>query len=618
MKKIQKICLSMIMVLLLSISAPGIGILSTTEIAMAATNSSNPTATVDKVSLYVGYKTYQVKFKNLAKTATVTYKSSNAKIAKVSNKGVITAVAKGSTTVSVTMKQNKKSYTSKIKVTVAVPAIKLTKKTDKLMTGDTYTFAATITGTDSKTTWKVSDTSLASIDTKTGVFKALKKGTVTVTATAGKLKTSSEVTISEPRFTTSSKQLTIYDQTIIYIDAPGIDKDETLNVSADNYDVIDVNWGAWDGTRIPLLINTYSTGTATITIASDKYKEELTINVTVIEEPKTRDKHAKELSANKINNKYAPLTVEIQVSTYDGDYVGSGFFLYSGVIMTNYHVIEGAHDIKVITYNKTEYKVEKILGYDEKLDLAILTIDAVTDHIPLCKDGIEVGEDVYTLGSPRGLTGSLSNGIVSSYPRDIDGVNYVQITAPVSGGNSGGPLLNAYGELIGINTFIILDSQNLNFAVEASQWLDMDLNSPMKADDFYAANEKADEPILVVEDTTKSGNVATAQEIGHRSMVTGSIGGANFGDIYYFKVNESKSVYAYLRVEGIDQEKAFLTIVDAYGNYLISDIYKDETDGSKYAYIEADLPAGEYYIMISSNTDNPPYFTYGFLLRYVN
>ncbi len=617
MKKIQKMCLSMIMVFLLSISTPGIGILSTTEIAMAATNSSTPTATEDKVSLYVGYKTYQVKLKNLAKTATVTYKSSNTKIAKVSNKGVITAVAKGNTTVSVTMKQNKKTYTSKIKVTVDTPTIKITKKIDNLMTGDTYTFAVTNTGTDSKVVWKVSDTKLATIDSKTGVFKALKKGTVTVTATAGKLKISSKVTISEPRFTTSSKNITIYDQTVIYIDAPGIDEDETLNVFSDNYDVIDVSWGAWNGSRIPLLINTYSTGTATITIASDKYTEEITINVTVIDEPKTRDKDAKELSAKEINNKYAPLTVEIQVSTYDGDYIGSGFFLYSGVIVTNYHVIEGAYDIKVITHNKTEYKVEKILGYDEKLDLAILTIDAVTDHIPLCKDGIEVGEDVYTLGSPRGLTGSLSKGIVSAYPREIGGVNYVQVTAPISGGNSGGPLLNAYGELIGINTFIILESQNLNFAVEASQWLDMNLNSPMKADDFYAANKKADEPIPVVEDTTKSGNVATAQEIGHRSMVTGSIGGANFGDVYYFKVNESKSVYAYLRVDGIEQEKAFLTIVDAYGNYLISDIYKDETDGSMYAYIEADLPAGEYYILISSITDNPPNFSYSFLLRYV-
>lgn len=616
MKKIQKICLSMVMVLLLSISAPGIGILTTTEIAMAATNSSTPVATVDKVSLYVGYKTYQVKFKNLSKTATVTYKSNNTKIAKVSNKGVITAVAKGSTTVSVTMKQNKKSYTSKIKVTVAAPEVKLTKKTDKLMVGDTYTFTAAITGTDSKVTWKVSDTSLASIDTKTGEFKALKKGTVTVTATAGKLKISSKITISEPRFTTSSKEITIYDQTIIYIDAPGIDEDEKLNVSADNYDVINVNWGAWDGKRIPLLIDTYSTGTATITITSDKYKEDITINVTVIDEPKTRDKDAKELSAKEINSKYAPLTVELQVSTYDGDYVGSGFFLYSGVILTNYHVIEGAYDIKVITYNKTEYKVEKILGYDEKLDLAILTIDAVTDHIPICKDGVEVGEDVYTLGSPRGLTGSLSKGIVSSYPRDIDGVKYVQITAPVSGGNSGGPLLNAYGELIGINTFILLESQNLNFAVEASQWLNMDLSAPITAADFYVANKKADEPIPVIEDTTKSGNINTAQEIGHLSLVTGSMGGANYVDGYYFKVKSNQSVGAILIVNGVDPDTVFITIVDKAGNAAISKVYTDDEDGSKYAFVGADLPAGDYYIIIASASKNPPNFNYSFLLKY--
>ena len=363
MKRIQKICLSMIMVLLLAISAPGIGILSTTEIAMAATNSSTPAAAVDKVSLYVGYKTYQVKFKNLAKTATVTYKSSNTKIAKVSNKGVITAVAKGNTTVSVTMKQNKKTYTSKIKVTVVMPVIKITKKTDNLIVGGTYTFAATVTGSDSKVAWQVSDTSRATIDSATGDFKALKKGTVTVTASAGKLKITTEVTIKEARISTAITDLTIYDDTIIYIKVPNLGAEDTIYFKEADEDIAWCQWGNWDGDTLPLLISPDSVGTTTVTLTTTDSKEKLVINVTVVEEPKERATEAKELSPSEIYNKSITSVVELEVLTNDGDLgIGSGFFVYSGILITNYHVIEGATDIRVYTYDGYEYAVESILG----------------------------------------------------------------------------------------------------------------------------------------------------------------------------------------------------------------------------------------------------------------
>ena len=614
MKKIQKICLSMIMVLLLSISAPGIGILSTTEIAMAATNSSTPTASVDKVSLYVGYKTYQVKLKNLAKTATVTYKSSNTKIAKVSNKGVITAVAKGNTTISVTMKQNKKTYTSKIKVTVDSPVIKITKKTDNLIVGGTYTFAATATGTDSKVAWQVSDTSLASIDGVTGEFKALKKGTVTVTASAGKLKITSKVTINTPRFTTEAKELTLYEEKLIYIDVPKMDKDETLDVASGNSDIVKCTWGDWDGDRLALLIDTYAVGTTTVTITSSKYSDKLIINVNVIKRPEVRDSAIKELNAKEVYSKCAPSTVELQVTKYDGDYIGSGFFLYSGVIVTNFHVVDGAYDIKVINYKGKSYDVQKVLAYDEELDLAVLTIDAVTDHLTLYSDDIMVGEDVYALGSPKGLSGSLSKGIVSSASREYDGVEYLQITAPISGGNSGGPLINSYGEVIGVNTFVLLESQNLNFAVEIYQINKLSFKSPIAAADFYAANKKADEPIKVTEDTAKTGHITTAQDVANNTLVSGALGGANRGDIYHLKLDGYQYVGIDLTVVGTDASNVFVGVYTAEKLIDYSYVYKKE-DGSKANYVIVPLPAGDYYIIVGSLEDYTPSISYEFLVR---
>ncbi len=617
MKKIQKICLSMIMVLLLSISTPGIGILSTTQIAMAATNSSTPAATVDKVSLYVGYKTYQVKLKNLAKTATVTYKSSNDKIAKVSNKGVITAVAKGNTTVSVTMKQNKKTYTSKIKVTVVTPVIKITKKTDNLIVGGTYTFAATVTGSDSKVAWQVSDTSLGSIDGVTGVFKALKKGTVTVTASAGKLKITTKVTIKEARISTAITDLTIYDDTIIYIKVPNLGDEDTIYFKEADEDIAWCQWGNWDGDTLPLLISPDSVGTTTVTLTTTDSKEKLVINVTVVEEPMVREAEAKELSPSEIYKKSISSVVELEVLTNDGDLkIGTGFFVYSGILITNYHVIDGATDIRVYTNDGYEYVVESILGYDKDLDIAWLSIDAVTDHLRTYFGEISAGDKVYALGSSQGLTGTISDGIVSSASRISNGVNYIQTTAPISGGNSGGPLINAYGEVVGVNTFTLINGQNLNFAVEVFQCWDVSFSSPIKPDDFYKSNVKADKYRYTFENINKSWSMETAQIIDEDTYVWGWFKNATT-DYYRLKVTGDKSIV----LTGAPYKEAdFNTfdfkIIDANSNVVATSTTIQQNEYS-FRNIEKLLTSGDYWIVVTTNkTDLTTAMDYDFALYF--
>ena len=143
--------------------------------------------------------------------------------------------------------------------------------------------------------------------------------------------------------------------------------------------------------------------------------------------------------------------------------LGSGFVIdgKQGLIVTNNHVIEGAEEIEVNFHDGTKLKVDKIIGRDTKADLALLK---VTPKKPLVdvkfgsSDKIEVGDWVMAIGNPFGLGGSVSMGIISAKSRDINSGpydDYLQTDAAINKGNSGGPLFNMDGEVIGVNTAII-------------------------------------------------------------------------------------------------------------------------------------------------------------------
>lgn len=173
------------------------------------------------------------------------------------------------------------------------------------------------------------------------------------------------------------------------------------------------------------------------------------------------------LSAEEIYNIVSPATVEIVIQTKDGQSLGTGFFDdKNGTIITNYHVIECGRDGYVKLKNSNKFEITKILGYDETLDIAIIQIDYNNQSVLTKREGvISVGETVYALGSSVGLTGSFSSGIVSAVDRKIAGNKYIQITTPLSHGNSGGPLVDSYGNVIGITSAGISEGQNLNLAI---------------------------------------------------------------------------------------------------------------------------------------------------------
>lgn len=166
--------------------------------------------------------------------------------------------------------------------------------------------------------------------------------------------------------------------------------------------------------------------------------------------------------------------------------LGTGFvYERNGKIITNYHVIEDAYSAKITLNNKT-YPISKILAYDKSIDLAVLQIEQNNLEVtPICYKEHNVGNVVYAFGSSKGLTATFSQGIITYSSREIDGVEYVQHDAAISSGNSGGPLINQYGEVIGINTMTLKDSQNLNFAISTTEIKKLNFSKSLSFSEFY-------------------------------------------------------------------------------------------------------------------------------------
>jgi Do/DeqQ family serine protease len=152
--------------------------------------------------------------------------------------------------------------------------------------------------------------------------------------------------------------------------------------------------------------------------------------------------------------------------------VGSGVIIDAqGHILTNLHVIKGADEITVRFHNKKEV-TGKVVGTDPRTDLAVIRIpagDGVTAARLGNSDRIEVGEWAIAIGSPFGLEQTVTVGVVSAMGRSEVGIvpneNFIQTDASINPGNSGGPLLNARGEVIGINTAILSSGQGIGFAI---------------------------------------------------------------------------------------------------------------------------------------------------------
>lgn len=172
------------------------------------------------------------------------------------------------------------------------------------------------------------------------------------------------------------------------------------------------------------------------------------------------------------------LAAVVNIYTFQGDTslaLGSGFFFSAtGHIATNRHVIEGADRVEVHLPSGEILQDVHFVADDASRDLAILWAPKhFGAHLPVANDAsIQIGERLFVIGNPMGLENTFSDGLLSAR-RQIEGVAFLQFTAPISSGSSGGPVMNAMGAAIGVTTSTMTEGQNLNLAVPARYLLDL-------------------------------------------------------------------------------------------------------------------------------------------------
>ncbi len=181
--------------------------------------------------------------------------------------------------------------------------------------------------------------------------------------------------------------------------------------------------------------------------------------------------------------------------------IGSGFVIHpDGYVITNDHVIAGEHKITVTIYEQGKQELKKIqwenvriVATNSNIDLALLKIENNDSYnfktVPIgSSDNLKQGQTIFSIGNPLGLERSVSKGIVSLRNRLIGGRLFIQSTAQISPGNSGGPLFNLYGEVIGITNMKVMGSgaEGLAFAIPANE-----LKSFLKNRDAFAFDPRS-------------------------------------------------------------------------------------------------------------------------------
>lgn len=170
---------------------------------------------------------------------------------------------------------------------------------------------------------------------------------------------------------------------------------------------------------------------------------------------------------------------------------GSGFFItQEGEVITNRHVLEGASRADIVMSNGSSYAITNVVAEDKDGDLVRVGADLKGRKalsLIISASTPEKGERVMVIGSPMGLEMTVSDGIVSATREIPDFGRVLQITAPISSGSSGSPVLNMKGEVIGIATFIIVEGQNLNFAISAERLKELPRGKVQNISEWEAA-----------------------------------------------------------------------------------------------------------------------------------
>jgi len=182
----------------------------------------------------------------------------------------------------------------------------------------------------------------------------------------------------------------------------------------------------------------------------------------------------------------AVFTIHVFNSEDESFKYGSGFFISeSGLALTNYHVIVGAHSASITTFDGEVFWISGMYDFDRAADIALIQVygDGFS-YLEVSDATVRTGATVYALGSPLGLQSSFSRGIVSQAAREIDGFPFIQLDAAIAAGSSGGALLDTYGRVIGVTTAALTDAQNINLALPIALFMELDTYSYAPLNEF--------------------------------------------------------------------------------------------------------------------------------------
>lgn len=307
-----------------------------------------------------------------------------------------------------------------------------------------------------------------------------------------------------------------------------------------------------------------------------------------------------------------------------GDPVGQGsaFLWDQGYLVTNAHVIAGAAWVEVFTETgEARGSVPYALYVDVEQDLAVLPwLGQAAEGLPLASGRGNRGDTVFAFGAPMGLEGSMSNGIISAHRR-LDDVDYLQTTAPISQGSSGGPLVNEAGQVVGVITAFFHGGQNLNLAVPASVLAAIDIDQtarqPFPADmphSSSAATRPGDHDEEVDESLLMMLRFAFAETLRPYLLMNGEL---DDEALEVFRLDLRQGEYITLEARSRHIDMALMIVEGAsLGTDTQWERLDDDSGRGTDARIDFRVPRdGAYYVMVTTYDGQPGAFQIGYLSR---
>ncbi|MBQ3912358.1 MAG: trypsin-like peptidase domain-containing protein [Lachnospiraceae bacterium] len=294
-----------------------------------------------------------------------------------------------------------------------------------------------------------------------------------------------ETASAEARLSTRNTKIWVNGKTTVSFTLTDRTADETLTVTPEDSSLVKTKVGKWKGDRVNVAFTPKKTATTTVTVSCGGESIKLTLVM----------RKQKAMTSEEAYTYAYGACVEIKTWDSNGQpYIGSGFFVGPGEVLTAQHVVAAASKLTVTGYDGTKYTVKSIIACSEKDDLVLIKTAEKNKAALSIADEIRGGMKMYSFGSPAGVTASFCEGIVANpmVLMNDEEIPCFQSTMPSGIGSGGGPMIDENGRVIGLMAFTVTTAQNLNFGIRydvIKKFLDgitPDQAMSMKA--FYKAN----------------------------------------------------------------------------------------------------------------------------------